>query len=430
MINKIKIHNFQCHRDLELELGRSTVLQGGSNHGKTAVLRAFYWVLYNEAPHDFVSYWAQKKTKSGFTFKDDEYTSVIVEVDGHVIERKRSKSFNGYIVDGTVFEALGTDVPEDVTKIFNLSDASVQQQFDSPFLLSKTGGDASRYLNALAGLECVDDILTIAKRKVAEASEEATSAKESVEALEKETRQYAWVPVAENLLGKADRETSRIDELRRSVESLGSLTERYKAIKDYPTIPSWLENGDRSDRIARTEMELGMLRKYVDASRVLERVTPVLDRVGRLHEPKAPKYAERDMSALVRSIREYRSVAGARDRLDAALSDIGTLREPGQCKHGETLPKLKLLVGDYAIASDDCDAIAGYMKKLSALKAPEPCKWTEKDMSALVRSIREYRSADRTLVDSGEGLEEAYASLDGVACPVCGRPLSRDACML
>ena len=133
MITKIKLHNFQCHKDLELDLGRSTVLQGGSNHGKTAVLRAFYWVLFNEAPHDFVSYWAQKKTKKGFTFKDDEYTSVTIVVDGHVVERKRSNTFNGYIVDDTIYEALRTDVPEAVTKLFNLADASVQKQFDSPF---------------------------------------------------------------------------------------------------------------------------------------------------------------------------------------------------------------------------------------------------------------------------------------------------------
>ena len=57
MISRIVIHNFQCHKDLDLDLGRSTVLAGNSNSGKTAVLRALYWVLYNTPSGDsYVSY--------------------------------------------------------------------------------------------------------------------------------------------------------------------------------------------------------------------------------------------------------------------------------------------------------------------------------------------------------------------------------------
>ena len=64
------------------------------------------------------------------------------------------------------------------------------------------------------------------------------------------------------------------------------------------------------------------------------------------------------------------------------------------------------------------------------MKQPKPCKWTDKDKTALVRSVREYHSVVNTIADSTDGLDEAYASIEGVACPVCGRPLTKDTCLL
>ena len=430
MLTKITIHNFQCHRDLVLELGRSTMLQGGSNHGKTSVLRALYWVLYNEAPHDFVSYWAQKKSKKGLSFKDDAYTSVIVEVDGHVIERRRSNDFNGYIVDGTTYEALGTDVPEQVTKIFNLSDASVQQQFDGPFLLSDTAGNASKYLNNLAGLGCVDDILSIAKRKVADTSSTLNGIVADVESLEKEVGSYGWVESAEDLLSKANAEQPMIDGLSRKVEALSRLISDYKAIPKYPEIPTWLVEGDRSGRIARTTATIGALETYIGTLKELGRITPVLERLSKLKEPVSPRHTERDLLSLTRSVREYWSADSTDVRLGNALWVLSRLTEPKPCKWEGKLVPLQRTIREYVSADRACSGVTGALDRLSRLEEPPVCKWTERDSVALMRSIREYGSATRTVAECDNGLKEAYGSLEGVACPVCGRPMSRDTCLL
>ena len=430
MITQIKIHNFQCHKDLTLDLGRSTVLQGNSNCGKTAVLRALYWVLFNKAPSDFVSYWAQKKLKSGFKFKDDEYTSVVVSVDGHIIERKRSNEFNGYVVDGKVYEALRTDVPEDVTKIFNLSDASIQRQMDAPFLLSATPGEASQYLNSLAGLGCVEDILTIAKRKVAETASAYDEIKAEVDSLNKEVSAYSWVGKAEELLGKAEAAEPLIADLQRKIESLSQSVAAYRAIKDYPEIPEWLENGDRSEQIEKTSGKIEALKSYVAACRVLNRVAPALEGVAGLEVPKPPKHSDRDLSALIRSIREYRGTAANVADLSAAVAKISKLKVPGTCRWENVIGQFADSISSYKNVCDEATRLSGILGDLGKLKPPTPCKWTDKDMTALVRSIRTYRKAVDDISDCRDYLDDCYDSLEGVACPVCGRPLTKDTCLM
>ena len=432
MITKLKIHNFQCHRNLELDLGRSTVLQGGSNHGKTAVLRALYWVLFNKAPKDFVFYGARKKTKnsSKIQFKDDAYTSVIVEIDGHVIERKRSNDFNGYIVDGTVYEALRDAVPEEVTKIFNLADASVQRQFDAPFLLSETPGDASRYLNSLAGLECVDDILSIAKRKVAEASELVETTKDAVDVLANTVSSLGWVEKAEKLYDKAQATQPKIDELTRKLESLTRTIDDYKAIPNYPEIPEWLVTGDRSEKIGTLELDADTLGNYISVCRKLSVYTPALAGLARLVIPVAPEHDGKDIASLEDSIGKYAGAVRSYRKYSSAIRALSELKEPAPCKWEGKLRPLVQSIRNYAEYRDIVDATESVSHRLSKLKEPKPCKWTGRDLSTLVSSIRTYRSATDTIADCKDYLDDAYDSLDGVVCPTCGRPMSRDTCSL
>lgn len=430
MITKIIIHNFQCHKDITLELGRSTVLQGNSNSGKTAVLRALYWVLFNNAPSDFVSYWVQKKTKSGFKFKDDDYTSVIVEVDGHTIERKRSNDFNGYIVDGKVFEALRTAVPEEVTRLFNLSEASVQRQMDAPFLLAATPGEASQYLNNLAGLGCVDEILTIAKRKVADTSSLVENTNEEIDRLDKEVNSYGWVQHAEKYLQKATDTQKPIEDLGRKTSSLRTSIGAYTAIKNYPEIPKWLENGDKSEAIQNLESEIETIKKYISACHELNRVTPVLDGLSALKVPDVPKHTEKEFTTLSHSILEYGEIVESNQNLGHTLSCLSKLKEPKPCKWVGKLLPFKESLEKYVRLSDTDTRVSGALNNLSKLKEPKPCKWTDKELTALIRSIRSYKGLVNTIADCRDYLDDAYDSLKGAVCPVCGRPLDGDTCFM
>ena len=434
MLEKIIIHNFQCHKDVTLDLGRSTVLLGDSNCGKSAVLRALYWVIYNNplinraGPQNFyVSYWAQKKTKSGFKFKDDEYTSVTVVVDGHTIERRRSNDFNGYYVDGTMYEALRGAVPDDVTRIFNIADASVQQQLDSPFLLSSTPGEASQYLNSLAGLECVDEILNIAKKKVADTTAKIDSADEEIASIQSEINTYGWVDESEKILEKVTTLDGKIAELTAKYNTLAKTIQDYKAIKDYPEIPDWLEGKDYESIIEKLSTDLDAVSHYIDVCKDVDRTTIAYNKISRLKKPKDLDYDESDIARLSDDIAIFREAT----YLENACNKISALGNPASTKYTEK--ELDTLAEDIDLYISSRRMVRLYtriVKSIADLGTPRTCKWTDKDLSGLSDSIEKYKAAKVVISDCIDYLDDAYDSLDGMVCPTCGRPLDKDTCLV
>jgi exonuclease SbcC len=139
MISSITLTNFQSHdiNFLRLSSGVNVII-GSSDSGKTAILRALNWCVYNRpSGKAHISYW-NKDLK-------DETTVVITKKQGQVL-RIRGNDFNGYRIargdpdDVSVIEleAVGTDVPEEVTKLLNLSEVNIQRQMDRPFLISES----------------------------------------------------------------------------------------------------------------------------------------------------------------------------------------------------------------------------------------------------------------------------------------------------
>ena len=75
MLERIELHNFQCHKDLEIKFGKITTLVGPSDSGKTTVLRALKWLFFNS-----------EKTKQ-ICRRGETEVSVSVVVDGRKITR-------------------------------------------------------------------------------------------------------------------------------------------------------------------------------------------------------------------------------------------------------------------------------------------------------------------------------------------------------
>ena len=115
MLQRLDISNFQSHKDTQVVFDpRLTVLVGSSNHGKTAILRALYWITRN------------RPRGSAFIRHGADAAEARLEADGVVIiRRKDRKALNEYIVDGEVLTALGSDVPAQVTDRLRLGDINL-----------------------------------------------------------------------------------------------------------------------------------------------------------------------------------------------------------------------------------------------------------------------------------------------------------------
>lgn len=149
MIERLQIKNFQTHTrmDVVFDKGVNSIV-GPSDSGKSAILRALLWVLFN--------------TPSGDTFRthDTKKTAVQVTIDGKTIKRVRSNTLNTYKFNKKVLKAMRTAVPEEIERLLNLGIVNYQAQHDAAFWFCETAGEVSRQLNQIVNLDIIDKHIT------------------------------------------------------------------------------------------------------------------------------------------------------------------------------------------------------------------------------------------------------------------------------
>lgn len=151
MILAVEIQNFQSHKNTRLDFTSGVnVITGTSDSGKTAILRAIYWVLWNRPlGNGFRSHWGGD-------------TSVMIELEDYRIKRFKGK-YDSYMIQDKEteevqeFKAFGTSVPEEVQQVLNMDDINLQKQLDQPFLLTATSGEVAMHFNKVAHLDQIDE---------------------------------------------------------------------------------------------------------------------------------------------------------------------------------------------------------------------------------------------------------------------------------
>lgn len=227
MIRKINIKNIQSHKDTTLEFSPGiNAIVGSSNNGKSAILRALYWLRYNRplGTDTLLSHWA-------FDKKGNQIgeMSVTVENDNGTVKRARTKTENRYVVNDHELNVVKTDVPEEVERLLKLSDTNIQKQQDAPFLLSLSGGQVAQYFNKTVRLDVIDKVLSNAESKRRKASQELKQTEELLDGFEQKREKYSWLNAVEKLLVKYDNVTSKRNKNEKEITMLKQQFEDYLA---------------------------------------------------------------------------------------------------------------------------------------------------------------------------------------------------------
>lgn len=260
MIGSIEFENFQSHENSILKFSPGiNAITGPSDSGKSAVLRAFYWVVNNRpSGESFISYWA--KNDKGKQIKP---TFVKIINQKGEMERRRDSSFNGYIenvLDGEKeLEAVRTDVPEEVQSFFNLSEVNIQKQMDAPFLLSETSGEVARFFNRIIKLDEIDTALSLIDSKKRTSNNTIKNLQFQIEENEKSLKKYEWIEKTEPLIEKWEKINNKINEkttLKNNVEESIQQMEfnTYKMKKLTPLI----NLQDKVDEIQKINVNIGI----------------------------------------------------------------------------------------------------------------------------------------------------------------------------
>lgn len=295
MLKSLKISNFQSHRDTNLELDSGVnVIIGPSDSGKTSILRALRWLIWNRpSGDDFRSTWG------GDTIVD-------IWVNNGQAQRIRTKKDNLYLLGyHDEFKAMGTDVPAEVQQLLNINEINLQQQMDSPFLLTNSPGEVAAHFNKIAKLSKIDtslsninkwirDIISTTKHKEADLKDKEMELKgydhlekfeAEVEVLEELEKRYAakfrsqgaLLALIDDLvdLGKEIDETSEILKDEDLVNNTLDLIYKRDGLEDGPIAS--IE--DLLDQIEACKADRDVVRDIISAEDVVNNLLQLTDQL-------------------------------------------------------------------------------------------------------------------------------------------------------
>lgn len=306
MIASVEINNFQSHRHTFFDFKKGiNTLCGESDNGKTAVIRAIRWVYENRPL-------GTDKLNSSWNEGFKEPMSVKLNLDdGYSVERIRTKDRNGYTYiepDGNIVElsATGTDVPQKIKDILNLSDVNFQFQMDSPYLISMSSGEASRYLNNIIRLDSVDKVLSIADSNKRELNSELKVVEKDIKDYELKVESLSWIDEADRIQKRIDRYNEVIDKRTSDLDSLKeSLNSYLRFEKDRMDLTKQKDILKRIEDIKVPDcFELeNSIESFESSFRQAVDLTKQKDLLKRIEDIKVP-----DCSELEKSISDYESL--------------------------------------------------------------------------------------------------------------------------
>lgn len=185
MIKQIEIKNFQSHKMSILQFAPGVnIIIGSSDSGKSAIIKALRWATWNKPGGDSFRNWGGGDTE------------VVIHTDDNEIRRQKTNSKNVYILNNTEFKAFGTEPPEEIDKVLNLSELNLQRQGDRHFLITETPGATAHYLSKIANLEIIRIANKKANSKLSAINDSIRTKESSIESNTKEFKDTAYIEEA------------------------------------------------------------------------------------------------------------------------------------------------------------------------------------------------------------------------------------------
>ena len=170
-IEKVEITHFQSHDRTVVHFKPDSLnaLVGESNNGKTAILRAIIWAIYNEPKGSDYIKEGEKFAEVSITFSNQKK-----------LTRRRTNSDTGYfeVEDLTNtkkerYSKFGTTIPIQIANVHQMPKVpiakdivslNIARQLDGPFMLSMSGADRAAAIGKITKTDIADNaILAISK---------------------------------------------------------------------------------------------------------------------------------------------------------------------------------------------------------------------------------------------------------------------------
>jgi len=228
-LRNLTIENFQSHEHTSIDFDENfTVIVGASDQGKSAIIRALKWVLYNEPQ-------GEEYIRVGAT---NVRVSLTLD-DGTIIIRERGKK-NRYILrqgeDERIFESFGRGVPEEILNAHGMIPIkldedhslrlSLSEQLDGPFLLSESKPVKAKTIGLLSGVNIVDQAIRDITTDIRELMSEEKNIRENISRINDELSGFDDLDLMERVLPDIKNKYSEATAIKYRIDLLNSLKDK------------------------------------------------------------------------------------------------------------------------------------------------------------------------------------------------------------
>lgn len=254
MLAQVAIKNFQSLSEVNLELGRFTVIVGPSSSGKSALLRALRVLASNGRGSAYVSHGAKI---ASVRVGDQDWTATLERGEGHGVYHLLSGQ------QERTFSKFGTGVPPEVTQVLGIEPATVDGslnfagQFDRPYLLDDSGAQVARTLGELTNVSIIFEASREANRLRLAASHMLRTRQADLAGLQTQAQSFRYLPdqigalvQAEDALATAGQLSSRTERLGLIIGELDIAESVLARIADSVEIPDLLPVTEAQNRLA------------------------------------------------------------------------------------------------------------------------------------------------------------------------------------
>jgi len=197
MIESLSIQNFESHKKTSLTFSPGVnYIVGLSDHGKSGIIRALRWLIWNRPLGDaFCSHWGGD-TKVSLTIPN---STSFNSIDNHITIIREKGTENTYELLGLtdmgarIYKAFNTDIPEEIQKILNINEINSQFQLDRHFLLSASPGEVAQHFNKVAHLNVIDNGLQTIQKWTKQVAQDITAKEGLLLDLEEKIKGYAYL---------------------------------------------------------------------------------------------------------------------------------------------------------------------------------------------------------------------------------------------
>ncbi len=234
-IEEISLKNFQSHKNTNIKFNKGlNIIVGPSDSGKTAILRAIKWVLYNEPLGDYFIREGETNCSVKITFNN-----------GVKVERYRDRSKNQYNIylgdEVMTFEGFGSSVPLEVKEAIGIDKIELDQkesrsinlaeQLDGPFLISEKDSIKASSIGRLVGANIVDDALRESLKDSRNISQVKNQLEEENLGLNEEIKSFTYIDKIEEKILILEKILEDIKSKEVKKEKLSRILEEYSTLK-------------------------------------------------------------------------------------------------------------------------------------------------------------------------------------------------------